>query len=112
VVADFTIKRNDREPDLVMTLTQNGAPWPIPAGSTAKIIMKLPGAGVPKVDAAVVIDADQGTNPGKVSYAWAAGNTDTEGVYDVEVQVTLSSGETATFPISGYKTIEVTEDLG
>lgn len=111
-MADFTIKRGDREPGLVLTLEHNGAPYAIPGGATAKLLMKLPGAGSPKVNAAVVIDADQGANPGRVTYAWGATDTDTEGTFNIEVEVSYAGGEKATFPNDGYKTIEIVEDLG
>ena len=48
---------------------------------------------------------------GQVEYSWAAGDTDTSGVYDVEIQVTYSDGTVETFPNDGYHELRVLEDL-
>jgi hypothetical protein len=35
---------------------------------------------------------------GEVTYQWQAGDTDTSGIYDAEVEVTWSDGDPETFP--------------
>ena len=114
-MADFTLKRNDLEPDLRLTLTDNGVPWPLTNVAAVRLILVKQGVGVPKVDAAMVPDADQVENPGVVTYEWAAGDTDTEGLYDGEVEVELTNGDLATFPNGhdgdDYFTVEIRPDL-
>ena len=113
-MADFTIKRNDTLPKLEATLQQNNVVYNL-TGATVKFIMKKEGSGTAKVNSAVtVVDAASG----QVEYAWddVAGDTDTEGDYNGEFEVTTGSGEIITFPNGAdgtdYFTIEITEDLG
>lgn len=64
--------------------------------------------GTPKVEAACTItDAVNG----RVSYAPAAGDTDTAGTYLAEFEVTWNDGTVQTLPRKGYLTIDITEDL-
>lgn len=112
-MADFTIKRNDTLPKIEATLQQNSIVYDL-TGATVKFIMKKSGSGAAKVDAsATVVDA----SGGQVEYAWddVAGDTDTEGDYNAEFEVTTGSGEILTFPNGAdgtdYITIEITEDL-
>ena len=105
-MADFTIKRNDTKPYLLGTLQANGAAYDL-TGATVKFIMCADGAPLPKVDAPATI-----TNPagGMVQYNWIASDTDTEGVFNCEWEVTDSGGEILTFPNGGdgtdYFTVE------
>lgn len=48
--------------------------------------------------AAVTIDADQTTNPGKLTYAWAVGDTEDVGDYEAEFQLALAAGGILTVP--------------
>lgn len=112
-MADFTIKRNDTLPKLEVTLQQNNAVYNL-TGATVKFIMKKAGAASAKVDAtATVVDAASG----EVEYAWddGVGDTDTEGEYNGEFEVTTSGGDILTFPNGAddtdYFTIEIVEDL-
>ena len=112
-MADFTIKRNDTRPVIAAQLTQDGNPYDL-TGATVKFLMKLPASGSPKVDAsATIVNASNGD----VEYAWIASDTDTEGEYDAEWEVTDGSGEVLTFPnghdtAPDYISVEVVEDLG
>lgn len=112
-MADFTIKRNDTLPKIEATLQQNSIVYDL-TGSTVKFIMKKTGAASAKVDAAAtVVDAAGG----QVEYTWddGVGDTDTEGTYNGEFEVTTGAGEVLTFPNGAdgtdYFTIEITEDL-
>ena len=111
-MADFTLKRNDTRPKIQAQLTQDGNPYDL-TGSTVKFIMKQDGAGSAKVDsAATIVDAANGD----VEYAWSAVDTDTEGDYNAEWEVTDGSGDVLTFPnghdtAPQYITVEVVEDL-
>lgn len=113
-MADFIIKRNDTLPKLAATLTTDGAAYNL-TGASVKLIMKVEGATTPKVNsAATIVDA----SAGKVEYLWddVAGDTDTEGLYDCEFEVTDANGDILTFPNgadgTNYFTVEIKEDLG
>ncbi len=110
-MADFTMKQNDTDPDLDVTLQSGGSPWSIPGTATVQFHMKATGGGALKVDAAAVADPDQGANPGKVVYSWAGADTDTIGTFDGEFEVT-DSGEIMTFPndVAGFS-IEIVQEL-
>ena len=131
---NFIIKRNDTDPAIsVQALYPDpndptGAtliPWPIPIGATAKFTMRdvndftgrtrtaFP-ASAPKIHATANIDDN--TN-GLMSYGWdGAGDTDTDGVYRAEFEITTLGGEIRTFPTgvtdsSNWITVTITDDL-
>ena len=47
-----------------------------------------------------------------VKYEWQPGDTDTEGFYDAEFEVTYSDGTVETFPNRGFITVIISPDLG
>lgn len=49
---------------------------------------------------------------GQVEYEWQQGDTDEEGNYIVEFEVTYSNGEIQTFPTTDYVEFTITADLG
>lgn len=104
----FEIKRNDRRPRWRVQLTANGSPADITGAVAATFTMKQ-GASIVKVNKQpmTIIDAAAGI----VEYTWAAGDTDTSGTYNVEVEVDWGGGEYQTFPSKGYFTITVNDDL-
>lgn len=102
----FTIKRNDRRPRYRVNLTADGAPVDLTAATSVRFLMKE--GTTLKVDGvATVVDALNGG----VEYAWAVGDTDTAGEYQVEIEVSWG-GETQTFPSDGYFTCSIQNDLG
>lgn len=108
---DFVIKRNDRRPALAKTLTDSaGNPVDL-TGSSVKLIITAIATGTVKVNTAASIVNPPGTD-GKVSYAWAAGNTDTPGDYWGEFEVTFGDGTKESFPNDRHMRIRVTEELG
>lgn len=109
-MADFYIKKGDDEPALERILEDINGDVVNLSGASVQFLMKRAGATTPKVDAAAEI-GDPAT-AGIVSYAWAAGDTDTEGEYDAEFQVTFAGGAVQTFPNDSYLRIRVTRDLG
>jgi len=109
-MADFTIKANDRKPDLVvLCLDAAGAAVDLTTASSVKLIMSSSVGATPKVDAAATI-TDAAT--GEVTYAWQAGDTDTPGRYIGEIEVTWSVGVVQTFPSDGFLDIRVAGELG
>jgi len=105
----FEIKRNDRRPRWRVQLTANGSPANL-TGATGTVFTMVDGTvGTPKVDKGTMTVIDAVT--GVVEYPWAAGDTDTSGEYNVEVEVDWGGGETQTFPSVGYFTITIEDDL-
>jgi hypothetical protein len=68
------------------------------AGSAMVIV--APGAAVGSVDR------------GRVTYAWAAADTDTPGKFDAEVELTRAGGTVETFPNVGAHRVEIGQDIG
>lgn len=108
-MADFTIKRNDRLPELLATcLLANGAPADLTGAISVEFHMKTAGGGAAKVDAAgVLVTPAEGT----VKYVWTGTDTDTSGSYLAEFEVMFSGTRTETFPNTGNITIDVVDDL-
>lgn len=106
---EFVIKRNDQEPALTVEVTdENGAPIDL-TGATAKFFMKDPRSTL-KVNGAAATITDAAN--GKAQYAWAPGDTDTDGEFYGEFEFTLASGRRLTAPSDGYIRIVVRPDLG
>lgn len=103
-------KQNDRLPVYTATLLAGSGSSATAidlTGTTVRFLMR-DGAGAVRVNAAAtVVSAEAGT----VSYAWAAGDLDTVGVYSVEWQITYSGSRTLTVPAAGYDKIRVVDDI-
>lgn len=132
--ASFIIKRNDTDPPIAIQCLQpdpadsTGAsfiPWPIPTGATVKFTLRDVAdfnsrtrtsftVGTPKIHATANID-DAPT--GLLSYGWdGVGDTDTDGNYRAEFEVTTLAGEIRTFPTgtsdaTNYISVTITDDL-
>ena len=48
---------------------------------------------------------------GQVSYSWQSGDTSIPGTYSAEWAVVFSGGSQETFPLTGYRTIEILPDI-
>ena len=110
-----TIKQNDLEPPLRMTLVdRDGARVDLTNAEFVRFIMAR--RGVNKVDREIDVIADQGVGNeetwGDIELHWQAGETDTRGEYSVEVEVTWPGDRPQTFPESGYERIRIVRDLG
>jgi len=110
-VYDFVIKKSGLLPVITATLKDaNGDPVDL-TGIPVKFIMRRVNAATPKVNAAAVVDGDQVSNKGGVSYPWVGTDTDTGGVYEAEWEGTFV-GKKMTFPNDGYNVIRITDELG
>jgi hypothetical protein len=128
----FLMKRGDTDPTISAQALvpdpsdPSGAtfiPWPIPGGATVMFTMRdvqdFSGrtrtgfsAGPAKVHAAATVDD---YTLGLLSYGWIAADTDTDGAYRGEFEVT-SGGEIRTFPSAitdarNWIAITITDDL-
>jgi hypothetical protein len=111
----FTIKQNDTRPAWSVPIKENygessEAALDLTEAASVKFLMRQKNdTGAPKVDAAATIeDAEAGV----VSYTWEAGDTDTAGNFDAEVEITWDDGGVETVPNDSYWDITILDDLG
>jgi len=104
-MATTSYKQNDRLPAYSATLLVDGVAIDL-TGTSVKLKMRNRATGVVKVD-----ELAAAFNDGKVSYAWAEGDLDTVGSYDVEWEITFSDGRTTTVPSDGFDRIVVGADI-
>jgi hypothetical protein len=120
-MADFTLKRNDTAPAMAVQLTDtvNGVTTPIDltAATGVKLITRQQGAQTGTKTNAACSFVDRTT--GKISYQWLTTDTDTDGLYSMEFQITWTGGAKETVPndtiaANGgpYYVLEITKDLG
>lgn len=108
-MADFFIKRGDLKPSITSTLTDSAGDPVSLVGAEVTFLMREIDSAEAIVNApAEIISASAAT----VRYEWASGDTDVEGGYYSEWEVSFADGTTGTFPNSGYDTIAILEDLG
>jgi len=103
------IKRNDTAPPFTATLRDAAGAVVDITGASVLFLMRDPRTRTLKVSGAMTILDAAG---GRVSYAWAAGDTDKAAVYQVEIQVTFSDSTIETFPNTAHHRLEVLKDLG
>ena len=108
-MATTTIKKGSTLPALTASLVDaNNVAVNLTTATTVTMIMRSQSGSQPKISkVASVVSAAAGT----VSYSWTAQDTDTAGRYDVEWLVSWASGDLQRFPIQGYQSISIEEDL-
>lgn len=108
---DFWIKKGDRRPYLKGVLKdENGDVIDLTVANAVYFSMETRDSETPKISrqAAEVVSAVDG----EVQYKWAAGDTDTPGIYFGEFVVDWSgSADDLTIPNDGYIIIEVKDDV-
>lgn len=107
VTPDFTIKRDDTAPPIEATLQKADGSAVAIEGATVRFHMLTMAREVVVDQAAEIVDANEGT----VRYEWAAGDTDTRGLFLAEWEVTFATGEVETFPNDRHLYIHITGDL-
>lgn len=108
MASTFQIKRNDRRPLLVATLTDTNDAVDLTNATAVRFHMYREDTRAEKVNAAATITT---AASGIVTYAWAAGDTDTAGRYLAEWEVTWSDGTESTHPNTEFDTVIVHDDL-
>jgi hypothetical protein len=104
----FYIKQNDTSPAISGTCTDADGNAIDLTGASVRFHMRAKSDGTTKVDAAgAVISAAAGT----IKYAWAAADTDTNGRYEAEFEITYADSSVETFPNTGYITVVVKDDI-
>ena len=103
---DFSIKVDNLLPTLKGTLVdENGVKIDLTNATAVKLLMINPGdTGAPKVDSAAGFLAPK--TDGRVEYIWQGTDTDTEGDFDGEFEVTFPGGPTS-FPNHRYMEIKI-----
>ena len=110
---DFVIKKNSLLSVLdLQLLDTSGDPVDLTTATGARLYMRDLAQDTLKLNNAAMSVVSPATN-GTVRYEWVAGDTDTVGVYALEVVVTWSSGKTQKFPADDDDNplLEVAEDL-
>lgn len=111
-MADFTIKQDDRLPEIVATLLDSQSPAVavnLTGVTGVRFIMTNKLTGVKKVDAAAtIVDAVNGI----VKYSWVSADTTETGTFNGEFEVQFADTRLETFPNSRYIQIKVVPDLG
>ena len=104
-----TIKRGDTTPNLTALLVDAaGVAVNLTTATTVTMVMRSQTGVAPKASAVATV-----TNAatGAVSYVWTAQDTNLAGRYDVEWLVNWASGAVQRFPIKGYQSVSIEEDL-
>ena len=102
----FNIKQNDTSPALRYTLD----PLVDLTGSTVVFNLRARATGVVKIARAVAAIIAPATD-GVVQYDWAAGDTDTPGIFEGEFEITFTDSAIETYPNDGYLTVKITGEI-
>jgi YD repeat-containing protein len=108
-VATFITKRGATTPTISWTCTdQNGAIVNLTNATGVTFVMRAQTSSQPWISASGSI-TNAGT--GAVSYTWTANDVSTAGRFDAEWLVTWTGGTVQRFPVQGYQSISIEEDL-
>lgn len=105
----YEIKKGDRLPELEVLCADRAGTAADLTGCTGALLYRKHTVSGDVETFAMSFRADRET--GLVYYEWAAGETDTVGLYACEIVVTYASGEESTFPARGTFKMEILEDL-
>lgn len=105
----FYVKQNDTAPSLRATLKDGNNQAIDLSAATISFYMRKIGASTTKVNSSAVVVGS--ASDGIVQYNWATSDTDTEGSYQAEFEVTYSDGSVESFPNDGYIRIEIIDDI-
>lgn len=103
----FYLKRGDTSPSLLYALFPTDTDL---TGATVRFNMRVNSTGVITVNRALATIVTP-TGAPTVRYDWQAADTDTEGYYSAEFEVTYSGGAIETFPNSDYIRVAITGDI-
>lgn len=104
------VKQGDLQLPVPLTLTDSlGAPVDLTANPAVTITIRPIGSDTALVtNRTCTIDTPAA---GEISFTWAAGDTDTPGLYLAEIQVEWVTGEPQTFPGDGFIELFIEADL-
>lgn len=108
-------KRGDLEPKLIIDVWDGNSPAAnLTLVSTWRIIARMRGAAVPLfIDTTAVFTPDPSgdTSRGYLTHIWLAGQTDTPGVIELEVEAMWPGARPQSFPNSGFDTITIADSI-
>jgi hypothetical protein len=112
-MADFEIKRGDSHPALVAVLSDADGPIDLTTAVAVLLLFKTP-TGTTTFSRACAVT---GAASGEVTYDWsladaATGPTSLVNTFNIEWEIEWGDGAKTTVPNKGYKTVEITPDLG
>lgn len=108
----FYIKQHDLEPVLELQLLSGTVPVDLTQAESAFFLMSSRKTGLKASGAMTITDQSLPANVGVVRYAWQAGDTNTVGDFNAEVQVLWPADKPQTFPAHEYFTVSIGKDLG
>jgi hypothetical protein len=100
-------KRNDTWPMFKARLTAGGQPVNLTSATQVRLLLHSS-----RRELSLMMDVSSPPERGEVRCAWQAGDLGVSGLYTLEIEVTFGGGEVMTAPGSGYREIEVVDDLG
>lgn len=101
---DFNLRKGDRLPLLTATLLDpDGDAVDLTTATGVIFQMRAKHASTLKVSAAASVLSP--ATAGRVQYAWAAADVDTEGLYEGTFEVTWTGGKTQTVPTAAESLI-------
>lgn len=113
IVSGEHLKTGDTEPDLVVKLIKdNDNPKDLSSGSpTVSVYIAEANENTLVVDDDTTGNVSiSDANTGEITYSWQAGDTDTPGTYEAEVEVD-ESGDVSTYPNRGTFKLFIEEGL-
>jgi hypothetical protein len=110
IMVSVVMKRHDRRPSLriVVKDKDTGDPFDFTDVTSAKFLM-VDEDGTLVVDSAAAIESP--VTAGILRYDWNSGDTDTEGEYRAEFELTYSGGEKLTVPNASDIIVRIYADL-
>lgn len=106
-MADFTIKRNDTAPPIVVVLSDAEGPIDLTNAEAIHIYLRSDTRLV-KTAAMDVVDV----TAGKARYVWQSGDLSEANEYKMEFEINWEDGTVQTVPNDSYLELLVVEDLG
>ncbi len=105
-MADIYLTQNRRLPVLHAVLRDYSGIFDLSNASAVKLVA-MDSGGVNKINTACTIVSP--ATSGEVTYAWAAADVDTPGIYFAKFMATVG-GQDLPFPSDGYLVIQINED--
>ena len=114
-MADFTLKQNDTSPAIQARLKNKDGTTVTLTGATVRFSMRHRVTNNLKVNraTATIVSATPpaDTSAANVEYTWIAADTDIDGTYDAEWEVTYSAGAIQSFPDFLFNEIIITKQI-
>ena len=104
---EVVLKQNDTAPKLQLTLRDGNGDLKNLIGASAKICGRHKLTRELKISGTATVTGTTGL----IEYQWQAADTDTAGIYELEVEVTYSDATVETFPSGSYIQLRILGDV-